>query len=617
MVFRLYAFRFDMARRAMRSAAWVSFDLFDTLLRRVSSPASVAADAAVRLAARCETGWTADEILRHRRAWALSREAGYPREEAEWSIESWLQSLAIAMELEPADVVKHGCQSEFEAEFAGTAVRASGLALLLEARRMKKRHFVLSDTTLTAAIAASLLEAHGLGSVEVIASSEWKRSKRRGTIFSEVEGRLGLDGVRGLHVGDNLKSDFVRPLQAGWRAAHLPPGEPRAEWDDAAGAVLRYRHDAGEASLAGEAAHVVLSTAAWICRAERTLGTDCTLFLARDAEPLLAACDRLARGTSARHYVRLSRRAILLAHPGNLLYRVRLSGKVGKRSLRTFVAGFELPETLRDRWLASMGELADAPLKESTILAWQQLLDGDRATYDALREEAADLLRDYLRPRGGAAHRLLIVDLGWAGTVQDAVAAVFSDREVHGRYAGVTRGGEPSRAGATKAGLVFDLPAGKEAPPLGTSAGVMRLWELLLREPAGTVRSLQRQPSGEVVALQDAPPQLTDDALELAAEARALLLQTAEVAAPAYAQLLGLREADAEAVLERVAKRAWQALTLMPDGGFARRLLDLEMDEGASRGVVTTLGLGGLRAGVSWWPGLVAGTLHRRGGADR
>jgi hypothetical protein len=54
-------------------------------------------------------------------------------------------------------------------------------------------------------------------------------------------------------------------------------------------------------------------------------------------------------------------------------------------------------------------------------------------------------------------------------------------------------------------------------------------------------------------------------------------------------------------------------LTLLPDGAFARRILDIEMDEGASRGVLTTLGIGGLRSGVSWWPGLVVASLTGRG----
>ena len=66
-------------------------------------------------------------------------------------------------------------------------------------------------------------------------------------------------------------------------------------------------------------------------------------------------------------------------------------------------------------------------------------------------------------------------------------------------------------------------------------------------------------------------------------------------------------------LLARIARRAWEGLTLTPDAAFARRILDLEMDEGASRGVMTTLGVGGLRSGVSWWPGLLAGSLAGRG----
>jgi len=612
----LYAFRFDMARRALASAAWVSFDLFDTLLRRVKGPDEVAAEAAESFAALGLSHWTSDEILRHRRAWTISRGAGYPQSEAEWSIADWYEALAIAMGIEQAMVREAGCRCELAAEIAGTVVRPTGLALLLEARRLGRRHFVLSDTTLTAALIGALLEAHGIFGLEVVASSEWQRSKRRGTIFCEVEARMGLDGLRGLHIGDNLKSDFVRPLQAGWRAAHLPLTDPDGEFDAAARTMLRHLAQTTgrpQEPLAGDAAHFVLATAAWVCQQERQLGSEATLFLARDAEPILAACDALHPAPGQRHYLRLSRRSVLLAHPGDLLLRVTLSGKIGKRSMRAFVAGFELPDGVAERWLSELGSDADAPLSDATVAAWQEVLRRNGAEYEALRQEQRALLRDYIGPLLGDRRKLLVVDLGWAGTIQDAIAAVLPDCEVHGRYAGVTRGGEPSSARASKQGFVFDIPAGRGAPLLGTSAGVMRLWELLLREPTGSVRRLVRDAAGVVKAELDAPPPLTEAALALAEEARRLLLATADCAGPSYRQVLALQDKVCSQLLERIARRAWEGLTLMPDGAFARRILDLEMDEGASRGVMTTLGIGGLRSGVSWWPGLVAGSLARRG----
>ncbi len=482
-----------MARRALASAAWVSFDLFDTLLRRLKGPDEVAADAASGLVGLGLSPWTSEEVLRHRRAWVISREAGYPQSESEWSIADWYEALGVAMCVDAAAVREAGCRCELEAEIAATVVRPTGLALLLEARRLGRRHFVLSDTTLTAALITRLLQAHGLFGLEVVASSEWQRSKRRGTIFAEVEARLGLDGLRGLHIGDNLKSDFVRPLQAGWRAAHLPLTDPDGEFDAAARTVLRHLMPAADGRpepLAGEAAHFVLATAAWVCQQERRLEAEATLFLARDAEPLLAACDALHPAPGLRHYLRLSRRSVLLAHPGDLLFRVTLSGKIGKRSMRAFVAGFELPDGVSERWLSELGGGADEPLSEATIAAWQEVLRRNSVEYDAVKEEQRSLLGGYLRSLIGERRKLLVVDLGWAGTIQDAIAAVLPDCEVHGRYAGVTRGGEPSCSRASKQGLVFDIPAGRGAPLLGTSAGVMRLWELLLREPTGSVRRL-------------------------------------------------------------------------------------------------------------------------------
>jgi FMN phosphatase YigB (HAD superfamily) len=60
---------------------------------------------------------------------------------------------------------------------------------------------------------------------EIYSSGDYKLSKASGQIFNLVASQMNADSF--FHIGDSFKSDFMKPIEAGWDALHIPV--PQAE----------------------------------------------------------------------------------------------------------------------------------------------------------------------------------------------------------------------------------------------------------------------------------------------------------------------------------------------------------------------------------------------------
>jgi predicted HAD superfamily hydrolase len=57
---------------------------------------------------------------------------------------------------------------------------------------------------------------------KIFSSADLKFSKHSGRAYPHIEKELGIDARNILHIGDNFHSDFVRAVEHGFRALHLP-----------------------------------------------------------------------------------------------------------------------------------------------------------------------------------------------------------------------------------------------------------------------------------------------------------------------------------------------------------------------------------------------------------
>jgi len=85
------------------------------------------------------------------------------------------------------------------------------------------RVILLSDMYFHGEHIAELLRMVGVNADlfdEIYSSGDYKLSKASGQIFNLVASRMDADSF--FHIGDSFKSDFMKPIEAGWDALHIP-----------------------------------------------------------------------------------------------------------------------------------------------------------------------------------------------------------------------------------------------------------------------------------------------------------------------------------------------------------------------------------------------------------
>lgn len=237
------------------------------------------------------------------------------------------------------------------------------------------------------------------------------------------------------------------------------------------------------------------------------------LFLAREGFVFRSLYERLggALPTSYLYVSRLST-ALPAVHRFGLRELRIASRRVGERTPRDLLRTFGLDEGLL------LPRMYEAGFRSATenILEWWGDTRFDRLIEDevfqALVRQQADAararLRRYLEHEGYFAQRVGLVDVGWGGTIQDALARAFRDEStvVHGLYFGLgeaaERNGDPLALSA-KEGLFADFRRHTELPQRAIFAFV-ELFEQSARAPHGTTIGYVERDGSVVPRLKEA-----------------------------------------------------------------------------------------------------------------
>ena len=337
-------------------------------------------------------------------------------------------------------------------------------------RRPGQRLVFLSDTTLPGDWLATILADCGYGDrCEVISSSDTGRTKAAGGLFRYVLETLGFPARDIIHLGDNPLSDIARAHELGITTLHLPapriPPEPEsvARWP----CVMRLAHShrrsramlptavsppAGDAPVLSDprlqraCLFPLLGLSLFILAEARRRGIRRIYFLSRDGYLPLAIVSRmLARRNDQIEltYLHCSRQAIVLPTLQDDL-----------PSLARQIAGGMINRPLRSA-LSCLGVAPEvtAVMARSAGLDPEQRVDGSGGTrrwpgcIDAHRDEITATLQQrrsaalaYLEQSGFLqAGPRMIVDVGWRGSVQKALASLSGvpAADIFGCYLGL------------------------------------------------------------------------------------------------------------------------------------------------------------------------------------
>lgn len=618
----------------------VSFDVFDTLLIRL-----VPSEWTTRLAVEKFIGFlekeasgrlTFQEIYGNRCAFKF---ANTPRTfvfERQWTLSQWLEQVSGRYNIPLDTVLECGFRAEIEAESVCLIVADEVSDTLRLVKQAGLIVVATSDMWLDRDLLRDLLKRFGLHFDAVFSSGSEGVSKRRGTLFRKVRQQFGLPAGALLHVGDHWKNDVLMPRLMGSKAAWIAGADdrkfgmldgllPKGRWAKqpcqtivralatksaskakAADSYYRLAYDYLAPLL------ILFALSQW--RKFRAQRIEHVFYIARDAwlpfEVYGLLEDYLGNDFS-RYYVRLSRSAVTLAHPDNLLQNaIPLAGKLGRKTVGDWLGNFRIEEGLLDTILARAGITARTPFSDSVRERIRDVCDGLLPEILRAQTEQSLLIRDYLMSVAGNGElkRVGLVDTGWACTTQDAVRGVFQDAEVvSGVYLGVSAQGHRPEERNLKYGLLRDDFRTKGyLNPMEATAGVVRIWDRLLQEPTASVNELRREADGSVSPVMDSNWQMDEVEVGTARLIQDGVRQGVLARRKGMAALIECCNFWSQSDLEMAAREFARKISTRPSRRTAEAILRLRHEEGAEKNRSSALGLAGVFDGLAWYPGVLS-----------
>ncbi len=471
----------------------VTFDLWDTLLTRRRPPEAAKLDTCRHLAgtrALQDAGAGKWEIY-DKRLEVESRLATARATEHGWGEYDLAEVLAAVLaELTGAaddELAAAAAAYEVDREAEHTTVRADVGEWFAKVSAAHPQVAVVTDFYMPEDMVRPVAAAAGLDldGVPVVTSVEQGVSKAAGgQLHERVRAQLGVAADRHLHVGDSEHGDGIMQTRGGGHAVIVPPPVSSAEFplhgrlDPAAlGSALRsrsanvaaglaaapprrwadYPGALGVAALRAGTSYALLPTAvvAGAIERARTVGTDRVFYLTREGAVLRrvheAVAPHLPGPAVAAEHLEVSRRATfgatVEALDSDRLKRLWDFYREQSPAELLHSLGLE-PGTYRPL-LAAAGIAPDDPLGAEAL---RDVL-AEKTVATVVNAELAlqrSRVTEYLRDRFGDREVLVVADIGWRGSIQDNLAALFPDRLFHGMYLGLLPYLSPQLANAGK-----------------------------------------------------------------------------------------------------------------------------------------------------------------------
>lgn len=499
--------RTDAAINALwPSARVVSFDVFDTLLvRKVATPR----DVFLHLATPTPfAAWGIDSEKLAQLRQQAENEARRRGVVARGSGEVTLREIhAVLAELlsRPATDVPAMVQAEQLIERALCVAHPHLRTHFERAVRDGKIVWCVSDTYHDATFLAELLTGCGfvLEGVQVTSSADLRMAKGEGRLLQKLASDAGVSPADVLHLGDHPQSDAAIPLQQGFMAVWHPWAASRHE-DRPAGS-------AGDAIALGMAqigsrtvepafpfwwrfgyavAGPMLSAFAhWLHACFLEDGITRAYFLLRDGEIILDVYTALLgdRPGPTTALLESSRRAFVMPAlaAGRNSITSQLLACENPRPAREFLERIGLKASEFTAAFRAVGfDSPDQVVAPNDVAAITKLhalmgrLDVANAMIARSKSERSLMMR--FLAQEGVLHpgRIALVDIGWNGTIQKALAAVASLEKVpldlHGYYLGTLPPIAQDLGGSTSRGFLFDAGA-----PVNHANAVLHLRQLV------------------------------------------------------------------------------------------------------------------------------------------
>lgn len=453
----------------------ISFDIFDTLLNRPFwSPADLydyIASQVKDITGINSIDFRSERVLAERLAFQRAVE----RNEGEVTIKEIYEVFSSNLNISEmiADKVM---ELEMETEMRLLAPRPTALKAFLEAKELKKRIIIISDMYLPEEFLHAVLEKNGYSGYEkLFISSKYKAKKHNGKLFDIVLDYLQIDPTKILHVGDNIRGDVQKAKERKIKPFHLIKAKDAftlstaykdvwerdklshsLDWRTVLSVIANKLNDnpylperkgtlfGGDAKKLGYygLGPLLLGYIQWVLETAQKDSIEHLFFLSRDGKIMKEAYDIIAQiypNAPKSSYLLCSRRAVNLARAEKAsdfinLVNIDYAHNVRLGHLLTYRFGLNYSEDIEE-------------ILQSEGFSWQYRLTADdrpklRKVIETLTpplQEIAEEERknyiEYLDQEGfKQGRKIAIVDIGYAGTMQESLSQLSKIENLSGYY---------------------------------------------------------------------------------------------------------------------------------------------------------------------------------------
>lgn len=287
--------QFEMIKKQIEAADIVSFDIFDTLIKRIVNSPEQIFDIVGKFCGIEDFGKLRQD-MQMQASMKVEREQGIPHADFKQIYEYIKANADIEADWEQVK------ETELQAETDALVVNPEIYEVYKFAREQKKRIIVTSDMYLTKKELIPILNKCGYTEIDAIyISADEHATKYNKDLFQVICEKENVQPDRILHIGDNKQADYENAKDAGWNAIHYQSEQGLWERKDDFWYNLGVR-------VGGP---LYLGIFRWIQQELEKKETDKIFFLARDGYNIYNLFQKYTGLDAA--YLYTSRRAMLLA----------------------------------------------------------------------------------------------------------------------------------------------------------------------------------------------------------------------------------------------------------------------------------------------------------------
>ena len=425
-------------RQMIDGARVVSFDVFDTLLFRITAwPEAIFALMGQKI------GMADFEPFRRKKQQEISETLARAGEAPHADLDQIYAYIAQQDRSRDWEKVK---ELELEMERDAAFRNEEIYRWYRYALEQGKRVIATSDMYLNGRQIRAMIEACGYTDVaEVYSSADLRCTKYEKTIFPAVAQREGVPAGEILHIGDNRKADVEHARQSGWKAFWYErdvkdlkeaPGMFRGVTAKC-GSGASFWNRLG-ADIAGE---MYISLYRWVSGLKKQYGCGQICLMARDGYNLWKIFQDMGREDMV--YLEVSRRSLMLAgitcldeESLSLLPPYALG-----QTLEEILDYLRLPKERLDVRKAGFASLQDVIRTKEDQGRVRQLFLNNEAEFLRACEREREEAKAYFERRGVTGKKNLYFDCGWNGSSQYLLDRFYRaagyEEEVRFAYVGI------------------------------------------------------------------------------------------------------------------------------------------------------------------------------------